>query len=91
MVVAVELRDRAVQLDRQVEGFGVPLEVGGHLVPGRVAIGVAGEREPRQRAVAPGRKERERLPALPPGGPDQIGALEDHEAAALPAEEVPNR
>ncbi len=43
----LELHDLAVQLDRQVEGLGVALEVGNHLVSGRIAIGVARERKTR--------------------------------------------
>ena len=60
-------RERAVQLDRQIEGLGVALEVGGHLVAGRIAIGVAREGQARQRAVATGREELQRVPALAPG------------------------
>ena len=55
------------------------------------AVRVARERESRQCAVAPRREERERLPALPPRRADRIGALEDHKATALAAEEGPNR
>ena len=87
----LELHDLAAQLDRQVECLGVAIEVGDHLVSVRIAIGVARERNTGQRAVAPGGEERERLPALAPGRPDRLGTLEDHEAAALAAEEVAHR
>jgi len=88
VIALFEFLDLAVQLNRQLEGLGVGLEVGDHLIPGRVAIRIAREREARQRAVPPGREESERLPALPPGGADRIGALEDHESTAVPCEEI---
>ena len=91
VVASVELLDVAVQLDRQLERLGVPLEVGDHLVARRVAVRVARKRKPRKRAVAAGREERQRIPALAPGRRDLAGALEDHEAAALAAEEVADR
>ena len=85
VVAALEARDLGVQLDRQLESLGVVLEIRGHLVSGRVAVGLAGEREPRHRAVPPGSEERERLPALPPRRPDRFGALDDGEPTSLAA------
>jgi hypothetical protein len=90
LVADVELLDLAVQLDRQLEGLGVALEVGDHLIPGRVTVGITGKGKARQGAVAPGREERQRLPALVPGGADRIGALEDQETTSLADEEVPH-
>ena len=46
VVAALELLDLAVELDRQLEGLGVALEIGDHLVAGRVAVGIARERKP---------------------------------------------
>ena len=57
------LVDLAVQFDRQLEGLRVALEVRDHLVSGRVAVGIAGEGKPWQRAVAPGREERRATPS----------------------------
>ena len=58
VVAPVELLDLAVQLDRQLEGLGVALEVGDHLVPSRVAVRDTGKLKAWERAVATGCEER---------------------------------
>jgi hypothetical protein len=45
-VAELELLGLAVQLDRQLEGLGVALEVGDHLISGRVAVGITGKGRP---------------------------------------------
>ena len=80
--VTVALRERAhraPELDRKLERGRVLLEVGDHLVTRRIAVRLAGKRQPGQRVVAAGREEEKRVPAAPPGGPDRVGGLEDHE------------
>ena len=57
----------AVQLGGKVERLCVLIQIQDHLVPARVALRIARERKPRQAAVAPGRKQGQRLPAIPPG------------------------
>ena len=57
IVAEVEPLDLAVELDRELEGRGVALEVRDHLVPGRVAVRVARNGKPGQAAVAPRREE----------------------------------
>ena len=70
---------RAVELDRELELGRVPLEVGDHFIPRRVAVGVAGEGQAGQAAVAARREERERVPASPPSRTGRLVGLEDHE------------
>ena len=91
VVAALELLDLAVQLHRKLVGRGIALEVGDHLVAGRVAVGVAGERQAWQRAVATRGEEGQRLPALAPSGSDLAGALEDQELPSLALEEMADR
>ena len=74
---------RRRELDRQLELFRVPLEIGSDLVTGRVPVRVAGEREPRQRVVAARGEQDERVPAIPPRGPDGVRRFEDHEPLLL--------
>src|SRR4051812_29781195 len=88
---AIELLDLAAELDRQLEDLGVALEVGDHLVLGRVAVWIAWKRQSRQRAVAAGREESQRLPTLTPSGRDRTGALEDPEPSPVALEEVADR
>jgi hypothetical protein len=90
VVATLELLDLAVELDRQLEGLGIALEVGDYLVPGRVALRVVREGKSRQSAVAARREERQRLPTLAPRGSDLGGAFEDDEATPLAPEEVPD-
>jgi hypothetical protein len=59
VVAEVEPLDLAVELDRELEGLGVAVEVCDHLVPGRVAVGVTWKGKPGQPAVAPRREERQ--------------------------------
>src|SRR5205814_210917 len=88
VVAELEPLELAVQLDRQLEGLRVALEVGDHFIASRVPIRIAREREPRQRAVAAGREERECGPALAPCRGDLSCALDDDETAPLPGGEV---
>ena len=81
----------AVELDREVEGRGVLLEVGDDVVAARIGVGIARERQAGKPGVPPRREEDERVPARAPGGPDRAGCLEDLEAAALAGEEVAQR
>jgi hypothetical protein len=86
-----ERLDLAAEVDRQLKGLGVALEIGDHLIPRRVAVRIPGEGESRQPAVAARREQGERLPALAPGRGDLSSGFENHEAAALASEEVPDR
>ena len=91
VVALLEPPDFAIQLDGQLEGLGMVLKVGDHLIACRVAVGITRERQARQRAVAPGREESQRFPALAPGRANRIGALEERKTASLAAEEVAHR
>ena len=82
---------RAVELDRELEGGRVLLEVCDHLVARRIAVGVTGEGKAGQAVVSARREENERVPAAAPGGADRIGALEDHEPPTLARQEVTDR
>ena len=69
---------RVSTLDLDVELGGVPFEVIAHLVATWVAIGLAGKRQPRHRAV---RRRREHAQAVVVAGPRSggtIAGLEDH-------------
>ena len=79
------------ELDRQLEMLRVPLEIGSDLVTGRVPVRVAGEREPRQRVVAARREQDERVPAIPPRGPDGVRGFEDHEPPLLLGQRTADR
>ena len=81
----------AVELDRELERLRVALEVDDHIVPRRVAVRVAGERQAGQRAVTPRRKERQRLPALSPRRCHGITPLENDEPAPLAGQVVAHR
>src|SRR4029450_12423662 len=56
----------ALELDWQLEGLRVALEVADYLVASRVVVRIAGEGKPRQPAVPPRREELQRVPALAP-------------------------
>jgi hypothetical protein len=78
-----ELVDLGVELDRQVEGLGVGLQVVGHRVLGRVGVVRGRERDAGQGVVL-GRCEQ--LERVPPGSPDvaDFGAgFQDQELQAL--------
>src|SRR5439155_4183898 len=62
-----------------------------HLVPGRIAVGIAREGKPRKAVVPTRGEEDERVPASAPGRTDRVGGLEDHETLALTREEVADR
>ena len=83
--------DGGVQPDRESEPLDVPLGVGDDLVARRVPVRVAGEVEAGQAVVATRREERERVPALPPGGGDCVRAVEDDEPSSGQGEEVADR
>src|SRR5918999_12820 len=93
-VGAVGPTDRAnatVERDRQIEVLGVVRQVVYDVVAGRVAVRVAGKGKPGETAVANGRKELERVPALPPRRRGRGRSLEDHEVAPLLGEKVADR
>ncbi len=90
-VLAGELEHVAVELDRELEGFRIAFEIGDHVVACRIAVLLAGEGKLRKAAVAAGREERQRVPALAPRGGDGVGALEDDEAHTLTCEVVAHR
>jgi hypothetical protein len=46
-LASLELSDIAVQLDRQLEVSGVPLEICDHLIPRGIAVRIAREGKPR--------------------------------------------
>jgi hypothetical protein len=73
----------AAELDGKFEGLGVALEIGDHLVARRITVRLARQGQGRQRAVAAGREERQRVPALAPSRRDPIASLEDDEPAPL--------
>ena len=50
----------------------VLLEVGDHLVAGRVAVGIAGKRQAGKRVIAARREQHQRVPALAPRGADRL-------------------
>src|SRR5262249_29215705 len=87
----LEPRHLAVELDGQIERIPVALEVGDHLVSGRVAVRIAGKGKPRQRAVTARCEERERLPTLAPRRSDLAGTLENDETAAMATQIVAHR
>ncbi len=71
------------ELHRQPELLDVLVEVGSDLVAGRVTLRVAGEGEPGQCVVAARGEQDERVPAIPPRGPDGVRLLEDDEPSLL--------
>ena len=74
----------APELDRQIEVTDVIGEVGRHVVPPGVAVGLAGEVQPRKAVVADRGEQLERVPALTPRSRRLLGRFEDHEVAPLP-------
>ena len=91
LVLAGKPAHVAVELDRELEGLRVALEVLDHLVAGWVAVRVTRERQAGQSAVAARREERQRVPALSPRRGDGVTPLEDDEAASLPGQVVAHR
>jgi hypothetical protein len=86
----VRLREasyRRVLLDWQLEPLRVLLEIGDHLVPRRIAVGVAGKRQAGQAAVAARREQGERLPPLSPGRGDRA-RFDDQEPPTLTSQEI---
>ena len=83
--------DAAVELDRQIEMSRVVGQVRDDIVAARVAVGLAGKREPGKAVVADGGEQLERVPASSPGGCRFAGGLEDREAASLLGEVVADR
>jgi hypothetical protein len=52
-----------------VEALRIPLQIVRHLVLGRLALRVAGQRQAREGAVGPGGKQLQGVVAVPPGIP----------------------
>ena len=80
-----------IELDRKIEGGRVLLKVGDDLVAVRIAVSVTGQGQARKTVVATWGEQDQRVPAIAPCGSDRVGALEDHESAALLREEVADR
>jgi hypothetical protein len=83
--------DRAVDLDLEPERLRIAIQVRDYLVTAGIALWVARKREARKAAVAAGREQRQRFPAVAPSGTNRIGRLQDYEPSARRLEEVPNR
>ena len=81
----------AVELDRKVERLRVLLQIGNHLIPSWVTLGIARKGQPRQAAVPPRREESERLPTSAPSSADRVGRVEDHKPPSLTPQEVTHR
>ena len=90
-VGVVKRSDGAVQLDGEIELSRVAVEVGDHLVAGRLLIEVAGERQTRHRVVSAGCKQHQRIPSLCPRRSDLIGCVDDQEANTGLPKVVPQR
>ena len=88
VVLPPHRQDAAVQLDRKIELARIVGEVIRHLVPHRIPVRVAREREARKRVVAGRREQFERVPALAPRRRGLSGGLKDREIATLLGEEV---
>ena len=91
VLLSVKLLDFAVQLDRELERFGVTSQVGEYLIATWIAVGIARERQFGQTAVAPRSEESEGLPAPPPGSTNGVGTIENHERSPLALQKVANR
>ncbi len=90
-VLVAQRRDGGVESDRKFEPRRVLVEVAGHFVACRIAVGVPGKGESGKGIVAPGGKEDEGVPTAPPRRADGAGGFEDHEMAALAGKEVADR
>ncbi len=77
--------------DRQVEPPGVHLEVVGHLASGRPVGRRRGEAHTRQRVVAGGAVQPERIPAVPPVVADARVGVEDREGQPALREVIAGR
>jgi hypothetical protein len=82
---------RAFELDRELEGGGVPLEIGDHFVARRVTVRFTREREPREAVIAAGREQNQRVPATAPSCSDRIGTVDDQEPPARARQEIADR
>src|SRR5439155_10076192 len=76
-VLAAERLDGAFQLDRELEFRRILLEVSDHLIPCRIALGVARERQSGKAVVPAGREQGQRVPAPAPRGTDRLATFED--------------
>ena len=88
VVLPPHRQDAAVQLDRKIELARIVGKVIRHLVPHRIPVRVAREREARKRVVAGRSEQFERVPALTPRRRGLSGGLKDREIATLLGEEV---
>ena len=71
--------------------LGVLGQIGGNVVAAWIAVGIAGERQARQAAVASRRKQLQRVPPRAPGARRLLPRLEDRELATLLSQEMPDR
>ena len=68
VAVLPQRTDGTARVNRKGQRLGVVVEIGDHLVTGRVAVGVTREIPTRQAVVAAGREKNERIPAGAPSG-----------------------
>src|SRR6476646_3974424 len=79
-VIRLDRSDGAAELDREIEGLRVLLQVRNHLVPRRVTVGIARKRNAGEAVVSAWSEEEERVPAFPPGSSHRARGIDDHEA-----------
>ena len=85
-----ERLDLGIQVDWQLEGRRVLLEVADDLVARGIAVRVAREGKARKAVIAARCEQHERVPAPAPRRPDRVARVEDREVPALFCQEVPH-
>src|SRR6185295_1772302 len=87
-LIRLDRPDGAPELDGEIEGLRVLLQVRDHLVPRRIAGGISRKGKAREAVVPAWGEEEERVPAITPGSSHRVRGIDDQEALALRREEM---